>query len=89
MVPENATQLPTIKAVIRMICFFNLSTLIPKCCASFSPNIIAFNALPFGSKTVYEITRTIPKMIFFVHVAAAKLPKFQNVKSLNWSSFEM
>ncbi len=83
MVPENATHDPTINAVMMMTSFFSFSTLIPRCCASFSPSIMAFKAFPFGIKILNEKTRTTAKIAFFVHVAAARLPIFQNVRSRN------
>src|SRR5690606_16660489 len=88
MVPEKATEAPTIRATVIIICFFTLSMGIPKCWASFSPNIIAFRAFPLFNKKKKAITVKMPRIKFLVQVAPPKLPNVQKDKSRSCSSID-
>ena len=88
IVPVKDTMLPTIKAENKIICFLDCSISIPMCVAFFSPNSIVFRVLPFDRRNRKLKNRIVLRIAIEYQLAAAKLPRVQNVRFLSSSSVD-
>ena len=83
IIPQNATDIPTIIDEIKIIVLLSFSIFIPKCCASESPSmkISSFFINEWANR--YGIVIRISIMNTICHSAASNPPNDQNVKLLN------